>query len=93
MCCTFLQEKLICHPILYSLLGTNPDKHYITIYRSLAGVWLIFGLGWLAALLNLGTRLIKHVLGQTLAPFNVVNEDCPLAEKQEDGTAHHVIKL
>ncbi|KAI7804928.1 putative potassium channel subfamily K member 16-like [Triplophysa rosa] len=91
---------LVIPPLMFSYVegwsygeeyGSNPNKHYITIYRSLASVWLILGLGWLAALLNLGTRLLKHVIGQTLAPFSAVNKDCHSVEKQEGGTAQQVI--
>uniref|UniRef100_W5NKS0 2P domain potassium channel Talk-1 n=1 Tax=Lepisosteus oculatus TaxID=7918 RepID=W5NKS0_LEPOC len=41
------------------VVGTDPDKHYISIYRSLAGVWIIFGLAWLALLFNLGASVME----------------------------------
>ncbi|XP_015212319.1 potassium channel subfamily K member 16-like isoform X2 [Lepisosteus oculatus] len=43
------------------VVGTDPDKHYISIYRSLAGVWIIFGLAWLALLFNLGASVMEHL--------------------------------
>ncbi|XP_038654824.1 potassium channel subfamily K member 16 [Scyliorhinus canicula] len=43
------------------VVGTDPGKHYISIYRSLAGVWIIVGLAWLALLFNLGSRAMEWV--------------------------------
>ncbi|KAK6488675.1 potassium channel subfamily K member 16-like [Huso huso] len=44
------------------VVGTDPEKHYISVYRSLAGVWIIFGLAWLAVLCNLGAGLMDRLL-------------------------------
>ncbi|MBN3279413.1 KCNKG protein, partial [Polyodon spathula] len=44
------------------VVGTDPEKHYISVYRSLAGVWIIFGLAWLAMLCNLGAGLMDRLL-------------------------------
>ncbi|XP_067884699.1 potassium channel subfamily K member 16 [Heterodontus francisci] len=41
------------------VVGTDPDKHYISIYRGLAGVWIVVGLAWLALLFNLGGRVME----------------------------------
>ncbi|XP_069464853.1 potassium channel subfamily K member 16 [Ambystoma mexicanum] len=41
------------------VLGTDPNKHYISVYRSLAAIWIIFGLAWLALVFNLGTTLME----------------------------------
>ncbi|XP_066559520.1 potassium channel subfamily K member 16-like isoform X1 [Amia ocellicauda] len=43
------------------VVGTDPEKHYISIYRSLAGVWIIFGLAWLALLFNLGAGMMERL--------------------------------
>ncbi|XP_069743248.1 potassium channel subfamily K member 16, partial [Narcine bancroftii] len=44
------------------VVGTDPNKHYISIYRGLAGVWIIVGLAWLALLFNLGGGVIEWVV-------------------------------
>ncbi|XP_072136231.1 potassium channel, subfamily K, member 16 [Mobula birostris] len=43
------------------VIGTDPEKHYISIYRSLAGVWIIVGLAWLALLFNLGGGVMERL--------------------------------
>ncbi|XP_078069653.1 potassium channel, subfamily K, member 16-like [Mustelus asterias] len=43
------------------VVGTDPDKHYISIYRSLAGVWIVVGLAWLALLFNVGSRVMNWI--------------------------------
>lgn len=43
-----------------SLAGTDPSKHYITMYRSLAAVWILLGLAWLAVVLSLGSLLLHR---------------------------------
>ncbi|XP_026210679.1 potassium channel subfamily K member 16-like [Anabas testudineus] len=44
------------------VVGSDPSKEYISLYRSLAGVWIIFALAWLSLILNMGTKLIEHVV-------------------------------
>ncbi|CAL8299273.1 unnamed protein product [Boreogadus saida] len=44
------------------VVGTDPDKHYITVYRSLAGVWIIFALAWLALVLSIGAKLMESAI-------------------------------
>uniref|UniRef100_A0A665UZ21 2P domain potassium channel Talk-1 n=1 Tax=Echeneis naucrates TaxID=173247 RepID=A0A665UZ21_ECHNA len=43
------------------VVGTDPDKEYIALYRSLAGIWIIFALAWLALILNMAARVIEIV--------------------------------
>ncbi|XP_013912017.1 PREDICTED: potassium channel subfamily K member 16 [Thamnophis sirtalis] len=43
-------------------LGTDPSKHYISVYRSLAAIWIVFGLAWLALIFNLGADLMEKFL-------------------------------
>ena len=43
-----------------SLPGTDPSKHYISVYRSLAAVWILLGLAWLALTLPLGPLLLHR---------------------------------
>ncbi|CAL8271728.1 unnamed protein product [Merluccius merluccius] len=47
------------------VVGTDPDKHYITVYRSLAGVWIIFALAWLALVLSMGAKLMESAVALT----------------------------
>ncbi|CAI9580103.1 unnamed protein product [Staurois parvus] len=43
------------------VVGKDPSKHYISMYRSLAALWIIFGLAWLALVFNLVAELVeKH---------------------------------
>ncbi|RVE66373.1 hypothetical protein OJAV_G00106680 [Oryzias javanicus] len=44
------------------VVGTDPAKEYISLYRSLAGVWIIFALAWLALILNMGAQMMKNVV-------------------------------
>ncbi|NIG57889.1 potassium channel subfamily K member 16 [Pontoporia blainvillei] len=50
------------------VVGTDPSKHYISVYRSLAAIWILLGLAWLALVLPLGPLLLhslsKHSLGK-----------------------------
>uniref|UniRef100_UPI00358EA411 potassium channel subfamily K member 16-like n=1 Tax=Myxine glutinosa TaxID=7769 RepID=UPI00358EA411 len=32
--------------------GSNPDKTYIQVYRSMVGFWILFGMAWLAGVFN-----------------------------------------
>lgn len=43
-----------------SLPGTDPSKHYISVYRSLAALWILLGLAWLALILPLGPLLLHR---------------------------------
>lgn len=42
--------------------GTDPNKRYISIYRSLAAIWIVFSLAWLALVFNLGAVLMEKFL-------------------------------
>ncbi|CAH2256233.1 potassium channel subfamily K member 16 [Pelobates cultripes] len=67
------------------VLGTDPNKHYISIYRSLAALWIIFGLAWLALVFNLLADLVEKLIhlkshrNQTIREDNAVQkcEDHP----------------
>ncbi|KFP43885.1 Potassium channel subfamily K member 16, partial [Chlamydotis macqueenii] len=41
------------------VVGTNPNKHYIPVYRSLTAIWIVFGLAWLALVFNVGADLME----------------------------------
>ncbi|XP_004424238.1 PREDICTED: potassium channel subfamily K member 16 isoform X1 [Ceratotherium simum simum] len=42
------------------VVGTDPSKHYISVYRSLAAIWILLGLAWLAVVLPLGPLLLHR---------------------------------
>ncbi|XP_020041921.2 potassium channel subfamily K member 16 [Castor canadensis] len=42
------------------VVGTDPSKHYISVYRSLAAIWILLGLAWLALILSLGPLLLHR---------------------------------
>uniref|UniRef100_H0ZBI2 Potassium two pore domain channel subfamily K member 16 n=1 Tax=Taeniopygia guttata TaxID=59729 RepID=H0ZBI2_TAEGU len=44
------------------VVGMNPNKHYISMYRSLTAIWIVFGLAWLALVFNVGTDLMERYL-------------------------------
>ncbi|XP_062981469.1 potassium channel subfamily K member 16 [Elgaria multicarinata webbii] len=44
------------------VVGTDPNKHYISVYRSLAAIWIVLGLAWLALIFNLGADLMEKFL-------------------------------
>ncbi|XP_001379448.3 potassium channel subfamily K member 16 [Monodelphis domestica] len=44
------------------VVGTDPNKHYISVYRSLAAVWIILGLAWLALVLPLGPMVLHRLM-------------------------------
>ncbi|XP_041668170.1 potassium channel subfamily K member 16 [Cheilinus undulatus] len=57
------------------VVGTDPEKRYISLYRGLAGVWIIFALAWLALILNMGTRIMEHMIGLTHPGFKKQEEE------------------
>lgn len=67
------------------LIGTDPGKEYISLYRSLAGIWIIFALAWLALILNMGARIMEHLIGLTHPGFkNQEVEEETSSSKLED---------
>lgn len=67
------------------LTGTDPGKEYISLYRSLAGIWIIFALAWLALILSMGSRIMAHVIGLTHPGFKKQEgEDDVSSNKLED---------
>ncbi|KAK7904499.1 hypothetical protein WMY93_017106 [Mugilogobius chulae] len=57
------------------VVGTDPDKEYISLYRSLAGVWIILALAWLALILNMGARIMEYLVVLTHPGFKRQQED------------------
>ncbi|XP_078502822.1 potassium channel, subfamily K, member 16-like [Lissotriton helveticus] len=67
------------------VLGTDPNKHYISVYRSVAAIWIIFGLAWLALVFNLGTTLMEKLLHLGLHPARAVRlEEVGAVSKLEE---------
>uniref|UniRef100_A0A3P8RUR4 2P domain potassium channel Talk-1 n=1 Tax=Amphiprion percula TaxID=161767 RepID=A0A3P8RUR4_AMPPE len=48
------------------VVGTDPHKDYISVYRSLAGIWIIFALAWLALIFNVGARIMDQLYANEL---------------------------
>ncbi|NWJ04894.1 KCNKG protein, partial [Crypturellus undulatus] len=44
------------------VVGTDPNKHYIPVYRSLTAIWIVFGLAWLALVFNVGADMMEKFL-------------------------------
>ncbi|KAI3367274.1 hypothetical protein L3Q82_008320 [Scortum barcoo] len=57
------------------VVGSDPGKEYISLYRSLAGIWIIFALAWLALILNIGARITEHAIGLTHPGFKKQEEE------------------
>lgn len=57
------------------VVGTDPDKQYISQYRSLAGIWIILALAWLALILNMGARIMEHLVFLTHRGFKRQQEE------------------
>nr|XP_040056033.1 potassium channel subfamily K member 16-like [Gasterosteus aculeatus aculeatus] len=66
------------------VVGTDPGKEYISLYRSLAGIWIIFALAWLALVLNMGARIMELVIGLTHPGFKKQEEE---QEEEEVSTS------
>lgn len=71
--------------------GTDPDKHYISVYRSLAGIWIFFGLAWLALIFNIGARVMEHVF-QLRHPAPQDQDKGEEPEKEEEGARRRAIQ-
>ncbi|KAM7376603.1 hypothetical protein PAMP_006326 [Pampus punctatissimus] len=69
------------------VVGTDPDKEYISLYRSLAGIWIIFALAWLALILNMGARIMEHVIGLTHPGFKKQEEEDDVSSSKLEDTS------
>ncbi|XP_048360937.1 potassium channel subfamily K member 16-like [Sphaerodactylus townsendi] len=65
------------------VVGTDPNKHYISIYRSLAAIWIVFGLAWLALIFNLGANLMEKFLQLNWQRRDPGTEETPVAKLEE----------
>ncbi|XP_054828289.1 potassium channel subfamily K member 16-like [Eublepharis macularius] len=66
------------------VVGTDPNKHYISIYRSLAAIWIVFGLAWLALIFNLGADLMEKFLQLNWQKPDPGIEETPVAKLEEN---------
>uniref|UniRef100_A0A3P9N8E8 Potassium two pore domain channel subfamily K member 16 n=1 Tax=Poecilia reticulata TaxID=8081 RepID=A0A3P9N8E8_POERE len=57
------------------VVGTDPGKEYISLYRCLAGIWIIFALAWLALILNMGVRIMENLVILTHPGFKKHKEE------------------
>lgn len=56
-------------------VGTGTDKEYISVYRSLAGIWIILALAWLALIFNMADKVVDQLLVLTQPSFTRRGED------------------
>lgn len=56
-------------------VGTGTDKEYISVYRSLAGIWIILALAWLALIFNMADKVVDQLLVLTQPSFARQDED------------------
>ncbi|XP_061113112.1 potassium channel subfamily K member 16-like [Conger conger] len=75
------------------VVGADPEKHYISLYRGLAGVWIFFGLAWLALIFNIGARTMEHLLQlQPPAARAPDREEEPEKQQEEAGGRRRAIQ-
>ncbi|KAM4770828.1 potassium channel subfamily K member 16 [Rhinophrynus dorsalis] len=65
------------------VLGTDPNKHYISIYRSLAALWIIFGLAWLALVFNLVADLVEKLIHFRMHKTQAKKEETAVHKTEE----------
>ncbi|XP_064164016.1 potassium channel subfamily K member 16-like [Anguilla rostrata] len=73
------------------VVGTDPHKQYISVYRSLAGVWIVFGLAWLALIFNIGARVMEHVFQLRHSTPQAPDKD-EERQKPEEGAGQRAIQ-
>uniref|UniRef100_A0A8C8A3C9 2P domain potassium channel Talk-1 n=1 Tax=Oryzias sinensis TaxID=183150 RepID=A0A8C8A3C9_9TELE len=57
------------------VVGTDPGKEYISVYRSLAGIWILFALAWLALILNTGAQMMENLVTLMRPSFTKQEEE------------------
>ncbi|XP_033966986.1 potassium channel, subfamily K, member 16-like [Pseudochaenichthys georgianus] len=70
------------------VVGTDPGKEYISLYRSLAGIWIIFALAWLALILNMGARTMEYAIGLTHPGFKKQKEEEDVSSSTIEDTSN-----
>ncbi|XP_073529390.1 potassium channel subfamily K member 16-like [Phyllobates terribilis] len=74
------------------VLGTDPNKHYISIYRSLAALWIIFGLAWLAMVFNLAAEMVEKLIHLRIHKAQVMAEEAA-AQKAEERSVQRRVQI
>ncbi|XP_073412394.1 potassium channel subfamily K member 16 [Dendrobates tinctorius] len=74
------------------VLGTDPNKHYISIYRSLAALWIIFGLAWLAMVFNLAAGMVEKLIHLRMHKTHVMAEEAAV-QKTEERSAQRRVEI
>ncbi|XP_077138162.1 potassium channel subfamily K member 16 [Ranitomeya variabilis] len=72
------------------VLGTDPNKHYISIYRSLAALWIIFGLAWLAMVFNLAAGTVEKLIHLRIHKTHVMAEEAAVQKTEERSVQRRV---
>ncbi|KAM4042917.1 potassium channel subfamily K member 16 [Anomaloglossus baeobatrachus] len=72
------------------VLGTDPNKHYISIYRSLAALWIIFGLAWLAMVFNLAAEMVERLIHLRIQKTHVMAEEAAVQKTEERSVQRRV---
>uniref|UniRef100_A0A3B3WFU9 Potassium channel domain-containing protein n=1 Tax=Poecilia mexicana TaxID=48701 RepID=A0A3B3WFU9_9TELE len=70
-----LRQTHLTRSYMFLLKGTDPGKEYISLYRCLAGIWIIFALAWLALILNMGVRIMENLVILTHPGFKKHKEE------------------
>ncbi|CAN2387540.1 Ion channel [Pristimantis euphronides] len=74
------------------VLGSDPNKHYISIYRSLAILWIIFGLAWLAMVFNLTAEMVEKFIHLKMHKTEVIKAE-EAAQKTEELSMQHGVQI
>ncbi|XP_056424615.1 potassium channel subfamily K member 16 [Hyla sarda] len=72
------------------VLGTDPSKHYISIYRSLAALWIIFGLAWLSMVFNLVAEMVEKLIHRRMHRSHVTKEEAAVQKTEEQNVQRRV---
>ncbi|OCT79547.1 potassium channel subfamily K member 16 [Xenopus laevis] len=72
------------------VLGTDPNKHYISIYRSLAALWIISGLAWLALVFSLSADLVEKFIQFRIKQSQSQTEETAVHKPEDPPTLQRV---
>nr|XP_025978787.1 potassium channel subfamily K member 16 [Dromaius novaehollandiae]XP_025978788.1 potassium channel subfamily K member 16 [Dromaius novaehollandiae] len=74
------------------VVGTDPNKNYIPVYRSLTAIWIVFGLAWLALVFNVGADMMEKVLQLKWhkPALGLVEGAATKLEEEPDGPRIHI---
>ncbi|XP_060610070.2 potassium channel subfamily K member 16 [Anolis sagrei] len=72
------------------VVGTDPNKHYISVYRSLAAIWIIFGLAWLALIFNLGANVMEKFVHLNWQNHDMGTGETAVAKTEDNPDPHRI---